>query len=311
MDYYNSLLSTLSKEELEDSISKKIKEFHDYISRDAAIKIIAKEKGLYKEETTYSKIKEIKSGSNSINLKAKIHSIEKLQTYPSGKKSRAVTLEDDSGKIQLVLWEEDISLLDKLRINDEIEVLGVYEKFGRVNLGYKGKIKIINKKGFSSLDSLEENFPCNVKGSVLKNKNHLLISDGVKEIEFIFEEGTDRSKTIETGDEIILENVLFSKSLLVIGSNSRIFVKKSKNILSGKISSASLEEGDSLRVQIGEKEILLDKENSLKFLSIDPSTTLSLPTLLELKKESFLGKRAFVRFKNKEAHTIIEKIVLN
>ncbi len=310
MDYYNSLLSTLSKEELEDSISKKIKEFHDYISRDAAIKIIAKEKGIYKEETIYSKIKEIKSGSNSINLKAKIHSIEKIQTYPSGKKSRAAVLEDDSGKIQLVLWEEDLSLLDTLRINDEIEVLGVYEKFGRVNFGYKGKIKVINKKGFSSLDSLEENKTCNVKGSAIKNENHLLISDGVKEVEFLFQEGTDRSRTIELGDEIILENVLFSKGLLIIGSNSRIFVKKSRNILSGKISSASLEGDDSLKVQIGEKEILLDKENSLRFLRIDPTTNLSLSTLLELKKGSFLGKRAFVRFKNKEAYTIIEKIVL-
>ncbi len=308
MDYYNSLLSTLSKEELEESISKKIKEFHDYISREAAIKIIAKEKGIYKEEILYSKIKEIKSGSNSINLRAKIHSIEKMQTYPSKKRSRAAILEDDSGTIPLVLWEEDLSLLEKLRINDEIELLGAYEKFGRLNLGYKGKVKILNKKGFSNLDSLEEDKSYNIKGSAIKNGNHLIISEGEREVEFLFQEGTDRSRTIETGDEIILENVLFRKGTLIIGLNSRIFVKKSKNILSGKVESISLEGEDSLKIKIGENEILLDKENSLRFLQIDPITSLSLKTLFELKKGSLLERRAFVRFKNKDAYTIIEKI---
>lgn len=303
MDYYSKLSSIYSRDELEDKISKKILEFHNYISREAAITLIAKENNIYKKEIKFVNIKGIEQFSKDINLKAKVASINQSITYPSGKRSRSIVIEDESGKIEFVLWEKNIELLNKIRINDELELLSCYERNGRINLGYRGKLKILKEKGFSSLDSLEEANFYNLKGIVSKvEQNTFFISDGPSERKISIISGKDRFESLKEEDEIILENVKFTNNSIEFSSKSRLFFRRPKNIISGIITDIQLDKED-LIVLINNKRFSFQKDNIYKFLNVK-SNSLSLETLIKLKKEFYMDKKIFIKFKNENKEEI-------
>ena len=50
MDAESALLSVMSESEMESEVQGKIDKFHGFLTREVALKLIAKEKGLLKEE---------------------------------------------------------------------------------------------------------------------------------------------------------------------------------------------------------------------------------------------------------------------
>ena len=314
MDYYNQLLSLSSKEELEQKIEEKIKEFHSYISREAAVTLLAKEYNIYKKETKFFKIKEIPKSSREINLKAKVASIDSTKCYHSGKCSREIILKDDSGTIPFVLWEKNVQLLDRISINDEIEILNAYEKNGKLGLSYYGRIKILNKKGFTSLNSLKEKEPLKVRGFISKIKKikddgyfFFSLSDGKTEINVTVKEGVDRFSSLEKNDEIMMENVFFQNNSLYADYKSRIFTRRPKNIIVGKVEKLLLKE-ETLQVILDGEKHIFKEDNIYTFLNTQRNEHLSLETLIKLKKDSYLGKRVFIKFKNKDIDDTIDSV---
>lgn len=93
------------------------------------------------------KISQIKENLRNINIEAKV--VEKgeekfINTRYGRKRLCEFLLEDESGKIVLVLWEENI---DKIKVGDKIRIYNAYStRFKdklQLNLGRRGKIEII------------------------------------------------------------------------------------------------------------------------------------------------------------------------
>ncbi|MDD5023290.1 MAG: hypothetical protein PHU63_03925 [Candidatus ainarchaeum sp.] len=300
MDYYSKLLSLMDKDELEKEISDKINEFHGYISREAAITLIAKNKKLYLPEVKFSAISDLKENSGNINIIGKIISISETNFYSSGKKSKSIIIEKEGQQVSLILWEKDIALANKIRLNDEVELRNVFYKNGRLTLGYKGSLSVYKKKGFQSINSLNSEGPFNVKGFISLSRDSsnaplFSLSDSEGTILIVKTEHDSRFNSLMDKDELILENVHFKDGKLFVDKNSRILHRRPDNFLIGKINSINLKD-NALEINLENKSITLEGEDIFLFFNLKP-TSLSLETLLALKRDSYLGKKVLIKFK--------------
>jgi replication factor A1 len=106
------------------------------------------------------KISEIKAGQGKINVEAAV--IDKgeardINKYGKNLKVATATIQDDSGKIKLSLWNQEV---DKVNIGDKIKIVNGYasEFKGEKQLtaGKFGKLEVIGKASEEEMQSVEE-----------------------------------------------------------------------------------------------------------------------------------------------------------
>jgi hypothetical protein len=317
MDIEAELLKSIPEDELELLAKEKIKSFHGFLTREVAIRLIAKEKGILKaEEEKECRISEIPKGGKKISLHARIVKIWPAATYSSGKRSRVVELEDDSGAKPLVLWNEDTKLGDRLRLSDEVRVRNVYEKSGELHLSYSGTLEVVKKAGFSELGRLGEGESAHVKGFVssiegtdtfIKGKTPVWgfafsISDGAGERRCILFEGLDRAQRIRKGDEIRIESATVDNGNLYIGAHSRIMVRRAENVVMGTLTLIDCE-GERMRLGIEGKDYELARDDALAALGIRAAPDIALSTVVALKKDKLLNSR--IVFKIQDGRVVV------
>lgn len=83
------------------------------------------------------KINEIKAGMNIDTVSGKITE-KNVYTSAFGKKSAVCKLKDDTGEIQLSLWEDDC---DKFDINENVIVTKAYARLGTNGILFISKSK--------------------------------------------------------------------------------------------------------------------------------------------------------------------------
>ncbi len=111
-----------------------------------------------------NKIKDLLPRMSGVNIEAEVISKAPEKTFNKfGKEGRlcVVTLKDDSGKVEMVLWNESIDEVgegDKIRITN-----GFVREFNnniQLSLGREGKLEILKKgepkKNPSDLEEVEE-----------------------------------------------------------------------------------------------------------------------------------------------------------
>ncbi|MEK6978695.1 MAG: hypothetical protein AABW86_00595 [Candidatus Micrarchaeota archaeon] len=259
---YPELLKTMDKVELEEEINKKISSFNGLLTRDIALKMIAREKGIYKSDLTGS-------GSRDSVINAALCRILPEENYRTGKRSRAMEIKDSDGKIRtLRLWNDDVILFAKLRVGDEITISGAYEKNGILNLGYSGKVSISKSASFANIADLKplpENSSVSISGEVISlNPGVFEVSDGVSSVSVFG--NTQTTQIIAVGDKVILENALTESGNLCFSDNSRLLVKKPKATGAGMSA-------------MGRKEIL-------ESMGLKVADDITLETIVNLKKSS-------------------------
>jgi hypothetical protein len=318
MDLEAELLKSLSNDELEQKVAGRIESFHGFLTRDVAIRLIAKESGLLKTEEKAYKLAQIPKGEKRIAFHAHVKKVWPVATYSSGKKSRVVDVQDETGAKPLVLWNEDVELASKLRARDELSVHGAYEKNGELHLGYSGSLEVVNKAAFSDLGELVEGESVHLRGIVSRVEGYdgfvrgtktvqgyaFVISDGKNERRCIIYEGMGRSGSIRPEDEIIIENAGVRNGNVEIGADSRLMTRRSKEMLLGEVTSLDCE-GETLMVQVGGKDAKLTRDNAMRFLGVAAAPDISLSTVVRLKKESLLNTRIAVRIEEKNGEIIV------
>ncbi|MDD5340290.1 MAG: hypothetical protein PHV13_03500 [Candidatus ainarchaeum sp.] len=224
MDQEAELLKALGKDGLEQAIDAKISSFHGLLTRDAALRLIAKERGLIREkECTLAKIPK---GAREVSFSASVRKIWPVAVYPSGKRSRVVEVADNEGARPLVLWNGDVEKAGGLRTRDRITVHGAYERGGELHLGQGGALEISQKAAFAPLGSLEEGQEAHVRGVVTAAEGFAFtISDGSSERRCVMRQGLDRAAKIRPGDEVIVEDGRVTRGDIDI-SASRLLVKR-------------------------------------------------------------------------------------
>lgn len=308
MDVYATLESTLGKEKVEEEIGKKLTDFHGLLTREVALKLIAKEHGLIKEEMV--KINEIKPGMKRVILNGTISQIHKIVEYTFGKKCRTMTIKDETGTTTLTVWNDDVDIFSKLKVGDEIGVKNAYERLGSLNLGYNGSVEILKSAPYTKCDTLPENAPVNIrafishiqgtreyeKNGVKKQYYIFTVSDKTTEVRCIVWENLERTQKLAIGDEVIIQNATAKKNELHINANSRILARKLAHLISGKITEIGVK-SNKLFLKIGDTELLFSREHALTFFGVTMHTDIDLETLIALKKESLLNTVQHIRCK--------------
>ncbi|HSB46374.1 MAG TPA: hypothetical protein VLD37_00030 [Candidatus Bilamarchaeum sp.] len=317
MDIEGELLKSVPRDELERLAKERIKSFHGFLTREVALRLIAKERGILRpEEEKECKVSEIPKGGKRISLRATVKKIWPAATYSSGKRSRVVEIGDETGTKPLVLWNEDIKLGDRLRLSDEVMVRNVYERSGELHLGYSGTITVVRKAGFSGLASLRDGESAHVRGVVssvdgtdtfIKGKAPVWgfafgLSDSSGERRCIIFEGLDRAQRIRKGDEVRIESATVDNGNLYIGADSRIMAKRAGDSVAGIISAIE-SEGERLRLTVEGREYEFARDGALAALGVKAAPDIALSTVVGLKKDKLLNSR--IVFKIQDGHVVV------
>lgn len=161
---FEDLLSKISKEsgqqakEIERLVMEKQEELSGLVSKEGAAYIVGRELGvnLIKEGRQEFKIKNIVSDLRFIDLPAKVLRIFDVRNFEkNGKKGSVqnVLLGDETGKVMLVLWGEDVQKLFGIQEGDAVRVSQAYSKKSNsiyrdveISLSKRSTIDKIDKK---------------------------------------------------------------------------------------------------------------------------------------------------------------------
>ncbi len=106
------------------------------------------------------KVSELKSGQSNIEVEGEIKKIGEIREFNSyGRQLRVATakIQDDSGSIDLSLWNENI---DKVKVGDKVKITNGYVKDfqGALQLtaGKFGKIEVIRESDEEKAEKAEE-----------------------------------------------------------------------------------------------------------------------------------------------------------
>lgn len=319
MDYESLLLESLSKDQLEERVAEKIAQFHGLLTREVALKLIAKEKGLLSEKEEKITLGDVKKGSRKLTFEGRIKKIWPMAQYKSGKKSRVIEIEDGTGRMPLVLWNDDVNLATRLRTQDSILVKGAYERNDELHLGYSGNVEIKERAQFTDLSALSTDEYAHVKGFVsridgfdrfvdektAKYGFSFFVSDGKKDVQVIIWGAPERGGSLKVGDELILENALEKNGRLELSEDARILTRRKERMLLGNVEKLEAN-GERLKVKVGEKDVELDRENALRFLGTNVADDIKLTTAVTLKKGYLLNNNVAVKIKETDGKIMIE-----
>lgn len=307
MGLEEELQNQLGKNELEIKIAEKIKSYYGFLTREAAVKIIAREKDLLKDEI--KKIAEISKGSKRISLEVKVRKVWPVAKYQSGKISKTVEIEDNSGTASLILWNNDSKIA--LRSNDKIKLIGCYEKGGEIHLGYNGKIELIEKAEFADFANFVDGSQVHVKGKITNIEGYdafvqgintskafsFMISDGKNERRVIIWEDQERGEKLKKDDELIIEDCLINKGNIELSNEAKILARR--DMLIGNLKKIECVYED-LNIEIDGKELTLDRLNALKFFGLTISQDILLSTVVSIKKDEYINSKIAVKMNNGE-----------
>ncbi len=293
MDAETALLAIMDSESLEKLVEEKIDEFHGFLSKEVATKLIAKEKGLLKNEEKIVTIKEIAEGDKNISLVAKITKVFPVTEYENGKKSRKLLI-NDGATIAIKLWNEDVDIVKRLKVGDEVTIRRAYEKNDELALSYSGEFKLSKSAPFSKISELEDNAIVNLRGTVITNpamsmrELEFQISDGENSVNCIAPMDLEVGKHLTKDDEVIVENAVFSRGAIRLLGESRLLVRKTKGVIAGNVSSVTAVSGVVILV-IGQQEVKLQRNEFLALLKVTIAEDISLEAIVSLKKDSLLN----------------------
>jgi len=318
MDVEAELLKSMEKEELKDEIRQKIESFHGLLTREVAMRLIAKEKGLLKEEEKRYKLSEIPKGTRKISFTASVKKIWPIANYSSGKRSRVAEVKDESGEMPLILWNEDIELAKGLHPRDEISVRGAYEKGGELHLGYSGGIDVTCRAPFPELSALQDGEVTHVRGFVSATEGvdsfvsgtrtqqafSFLITDGKTKRRCVMWGNLGRGEKLKEGDEVLIEDALVDKGNIEISSSARILVRRPKDMLLGRIEKLECKD-ETLLADVEGKAITLDRGNALRLMGVEAADDIALSTVVTLKKDILLNNKIALEIEEKNGQILI------
>jgi len=147
--------SSLSEQDIENKIEKKMSQLSGLISKEGAAHIIANELGIKIVENITGKlqVKDILTGLRNVETVGKVQrkfELREFQTENRKGKVANFVMGDETGVIRVVLWNEMAENINKLNENDIVKIKGAYvrENNGKkeIHLSEKGNI-YINPEG--------------------------------------------------------------------------------------------------------------------------------------------------------------------
>lgn len=221
----------LTPKEIQDLVNRKKTEFKGLISDESALLMIAKELkvDIQTQEKEYLdeidiKVKDISVGMKNIILIGRINEIYKIFTFNKRDGTEGYVgsflLNDESGAIRVVLWDEDTKILSHERFvkNEIVKIYNAYAKIGRdglveIHIGKFGKIVLSpDDIDYNKIPKITDNY-INIE-KIGSNLRSVSIKGKVMRItpisEFIRKDGTaGKVRSLTVGDSTGIIRVVF------------------------------------------------------------------------------------------------------
>ncbi len=304
MDYFSLLSEKFGKEEAERKMDAKILSFSGLLTKEAAAKLIAAEEGLLKAEVL--PISQIRDGARDVNVRGKIRRIFPMHEYRTGKRSRSFLLKDESGEIEVKLWNEDADSLASHHLGDTVRISNGYIREKILNIGYKGKVELEGREELLTPSALKEGvLSCRGRVSAVSGMNGdeflFSISDGEKEARVCITHVPGRGERLAVGDTVILEGAECDGERLFMGEHSRMLVRKnSPDIFRGELGGFEVGEKGA-RITVGGEEFHVATQELVRFLKLEGlKKDIDLPAVARMKLTDLKGKWATILFEQRE-----------
>lgn len=198
------------------------------------------------EEKESHKIGELETGQHNLTLVGRVMSISNVKKFTSKKgregKLANLILADDTGRIRVVFWTENIKLLDKIKEGDVVKIRDVEVKQGfredEAHLNMRSSLEKLQPEDYNNLPSYQEKITPlqDIKGDSVVNVIARVIRiprirsfdrngrDGkVASIELQDESGTMQF-TLWNKDTELLENLDLKEgdAVKILGAQSRV-----------------------------------------------------------------------------------------
>lgn len=143
--------TSISKEEINDRISKKLEQLSGLVSKEGAAHIIANELGVKLFDTNGGRlqIKNVLAGMRNVELVGKVTQRFEAREFKNAMREGKVAsflMGDGTGFIRVILWNDQASIIDTIKENDIVKITSgtVRERnaFREVHLGDKSTIEI-------------------------------------------------------------------------------------------------------------------------------------------------------------------------
>ncbi|HNT60669.1 MAG TPA: hypothetical protein PKJ97_01690, partial [Candidatus Bilamarchaeaceae archaeon] len=229
-DYFPLISEKFGKEEAEKRVGAKISSFSGLLTREAAAKLIAAEEGLIQEE--FSPIGSLGKDAPSVSVRGKVARIFPMQEYRTGKRSRSFVLRDETGEIEVKLWNEDADSVRGFHLGDRLSLRNAYSRGGVLNIGYRGKVELEEREAVLGPSTLREGtVSCmgevsSISGMGGSDYFSFAITDGQKEAQVSITHIPTRGERVAVGDTVLLEGAEWGGKELKMGEHSRLLVKK-------------------------------------------------------------------------------------
>ncbi len=278
--YINKIMDEtgLSRKDIQDLVDEKKTELKGLITDDGALLLIAKELKVEvrKENKDFNdievKISDVSLGMKNIILVGRIKDVNKIFNFTRNDGSEgfvgSFSIQDESGEIRVVLWDDDTRILtnENFVINEVVKIINGYTKEGRyqdleIHVNRFGKIilspedidynKIPKiKHSFTKIGDITPNFKSySIKGQVIRYSpakefvrsdgntgkvGNLNIMDSTGIVRIVFwNEDVDKIQGIQEGDNISISQLSPRESKLnpktiELVASSNTIIKKTK-----------------------------------------------------------------------------------
>ena len=167
-----------------------------------------------------SKIAELREGQMNVFLKAKVATVYIRKSYDNGS-YRRIELEDETGKIKLVLFNEQAEHAKRVLAGDVLAITNAYVEGGELHLSPLSKISVESSAKVLSPAELSSEGRVNVQGTVVEEAKNLYLEEGGVAVRL-------EGKPLHTlkGKKVVLSYALFKDASLTIDGKTRIFIKQ-------------------------------------------------------------------------------------
>jgi len=295
MDMEEELQAKLGEEGLEERIGETIEAYHGLLNRKAAIRVIARSEGLIAEEKAERKLSQIPSGARKLIIRARVRKVHPTFEYRSGKRSRVLEIEDDSGSRPLVLWNQDTLKADDLRSGDELLVKGAYERNGEVHFGYSASLAISKKAPVLDPGHVPESGLVHVRGRIrMEGDGSLSLEGEGGSCRIAFKHDAARVERLEEGDELLLEGAIARDGELEVVEGTRVLWRREREMLIGKVERLEAHDG-LLEAEVGGRKALFGRDDAMRFLGVKAAEDITLETLVSIRGKDILNKPIALR----------------
>lgn len=228
----------ISREKLDKLVMKKVDEFSGLVSREGAVFLVGKELGVELENPAERNVKlgEVMPGMNSVSFIGRVVNVSPVREFKTSKgEGRVVnvTFGDETGRLRLSLWNEDVEKAKELAVGKTFEVsraftrednLGMAEARLGKNASYKAVDDVIDvveeagrvprpaqerSDGKTSLRNVAENDYVSVRAALVQAYERQLVYDVCPECGKRLERGRCKEhKKVKPGLLLVVSGVV-------------------------------------------------------------------------------------------------------